>query len=1195
MLSRLPPLLLRALAGAMLMAAGAGIAQAGSVAVVNPRCEYLVNPQGIDVTRPRLSWMMEIGDQRSEPRGQKQSAYQVLVASTPELLAKDQGDLWDSGKVASSQSVHVEYAGKQLESRLRCHWKVRVWLARSGVEGDEKGTASAWSPLAQWSMGLLKAEDWQAQWISDPVLADPANRPLTPIHCYRSELASRPDAAKWIVLDLGAAKRMDAVDVIPARPKGQSWDFRTAMFPERFRIEVADTRDFLNARTVVDRTRDDVPNPRANECRCGFPAVTARFVRLTVTRLARWDGRDYGLALGGLAVCDGTQSIAIGAAVECSDSLETENWSKRFLVDGKAAVAIAADSPALAADVADVPAKFTVSRVPMLRREFTIDGEVRRAVLSISARGFYEARINGRRVGDELLAPGCTDPSRRIQYQSHDVTALLRRGSNVLGALLGYGWYAGHVNLFENRCIDGYFPQLLAQLDVETADGRRLTIASDANWRSTLAGPVRSSDLLDGEACDYRRDLPGWDQPGYDDRTWGKVWSQPRDEVALVWQRSQPVRAIREVRPVAVKETKPGIYVFDLGQEVTGWCRLKVDGPTGTHLRLRHAELVAADGNIDMRNLWGTAQQEDYFLDGKGLRILEPHFTYHGFRYVELSGLPGPPDAETLVVVNLRSALPDAGRFECSNPLFNRIMTAARWTQWNMLFDVPTGCAARSERLGWLGDIRPCVQTASFSMDAAAFFAKYAVDMRDAQKSDGRFTDIAPHAHLRGSEVCVGSPGWADAGVSLPWQQWVNYADRRALEEHCASAKRWVDFIHSRNPDLLWNQARGQDWGDWMSAGTATPKDLGATAFFAHSADLVARMAAALGRHDEAERYRTLFAGIRQAFGKRWVADDGIIAAGRAGGAEADVTACLAAAVKDGRVSLVVGNETLGGDPAPGVVKRLRLVYRLGGQEATRDLAEGATLELAAPAGQRLEILKASYGGARTGSGVGGDAQGSYALALHFGLLEEPIRTRAVERLVEAVKRNGGHPSTGFWSSIELLLALSANGQHATAAHMLALRDKPSWGYMVDNGTTFWEAFNAPEGNLSLNHWTHSAVGEWLWRNVAGLSPDEQHPGYAGFTIHPRPTQEVSWCKASYDSIRGKITVNWQSEGDTFTMEVTIPVNTTATVFVPARDTNAVTESGEPAANAKGVKFLRMENGAAVYEVGSGAYRFEYR
>ena len=235
-----------------------------ATSVASLRCEYRENPLGIDVVKPRLSWV--IADSNSEiPRGLKQTAYQVLVASTLGVLDKDQGDLWDSGKVASDQSVQVEYAGRQLESRTQCYWKVKVWTQASELRSP---TSSAWSRPASWTMGLLKPEDWQAQWVSDPDLADPANRPLTPIHCYRSELASRPDVVKWIVLDLGTAKRMDAVDVIPARPRGQSWDFRTVMFPGRFKVEVADTKDFQNPRTVVDRTQEDVPNPRADHCRC---------------------------------------------------------------------------------------------------------------------------------------------------------------------------------------------------------------------------------------------------------------------------------------------------------------------------------------------------------------------------------------------------------------------------------------------------------------------------------------------------------------------------------------------------------------------------------------------------------------------------------------------------------------------------------------------------------------------------------------------------------------------------------------------------------------------------------------------------------------------------------------------------------------------------------------------------------------
>ena len=1149
---------------------------AAAFGVSQLRCEQRDNPGGVDVARPELSWVLNSGQ-----RGEHQTAYQILVASTADKLQAGVGDLWDSGKVLTDASAHIAYVGRPLASREVCFWKMKAW--------DRAGQPSDWSPPATWSMGLLAPTDWTAQWISDPVLADPANRPLAPVHCYRSQLAARPDAVKWIVLDLGASQRMDAVDLLPARPPGQNSDFRTAMFPLRFQVEAAEQGDFSDARRVVDQTGGDYPNPRHDSCRFQFPAVTARYVRLTVTRLACWDGQDYGVALGGISVFDGARSIARGATVTCSDSIESGSWSKQYLVAGQAAVALV-DAPALDAGMADTTKRFTVSRVPLLRREFALHGPIRRATLAVSARGFYEVRINGQRVGDELLAPGYTDYGVRLQYQTCDVTRLLRSGTNAVGALLGYGWYAGHMNLFEMRCIYGYFPQFLAQLDVELADGTRVRLGTDGQWRSTLDGPVRWSDLLDGEGYDCRREMTGWDQPGFDDRVWQPVWSQPRNEVPLAWDRTQPVRVIREFKPVAVKAVKPGVYVFDFGQEFTGWCRLQAAGPAGTHVRLRHAEMVAPDGNIDIGTLMGTLQEEDYILDGQGLRTLEPHFTYHGFRYVELTGLPGPLKSDTLVAVNLRTDAAVAGHFKCSNALYNQIESAAAWTQANLLFDVPSGCAARSERVAWMGDIRPCVQSLMFHLDTAPLLTKYAGDIRDDQAPDGRFTDIAPHAHLRGTTTCVGSPGWGDAGVSLPWEVYVNTGDRRLLAEHFAAAQRWVEVIQASNPDLRWRNNRGQDWGDWLSAGAATPKEIGATAFFAHSADLLARMAQALGRPAEAAKYQALFQGIRQAFLQDYVSASGIIG-GKVPGQPVmrDVTAMVRSLINNGTLNLTVHNEVLGGDPAPNQVKQLHLIIRRGNETEEQSAVEGGKVELIGQNGRPVEIVSAAYGYAATDWG---DVQGSYALALRFGLLDEPLRSLAAQRLDELVRRNKQHPTTGFWSSVEMLLALSAAGYHAEAAEMMNQRDEPSWGYMAEYNTTFWEAFNANTQNLSLNHWTHSAVSEWLWRNVAGLNPDEQHPGYQSFTIHPRPSREVTWCQASYDSMRGRVVSDWNCAGGKFTLAVTIPANTTATVYVPASAVEAVTESGQPLSRAEGIQFLRQEAGCVVLQAGSGHYQF---
>jgi alpha-L-rhamnosidase len=1058
------------------------------IQVVSLKCEYRDNPTGIDVLRPRLFWQLH-----SSRRSERQSAYRILVASDRRLLKEEKADLWDSGRVLSDQTVQIEYGGIPLGSRQECFWKVMAW--------DKDGRSSKWSDIASWTMGLLSSEDWQAKWISDGVLADPANRPLTPIHCYRSQLAKDPDVEKWIIIDLDATQKVDSVDVIPARPVGLHSDFRTLMYPLRFKVETASEQDFSDARTVVDRTDRDFVAPRTPVCRFEFARVEARYIKLTITKLAKWAGSDYGVALGGFGVYDGHTCISHAPKVSCSDSIESSEYSQSYLEKSKSAVELLADSKAVTVALPGVPVDRTVSRVPLLRREFILSGPIRRARLFVTARGFYEFHINGTQIGDQRLAPGYTDYAKRIEYQTYDVTDRLKQGSNALGALLGYGWYAGHMNLAKLRCIDGFFPMLLAQLEIDLADGRRITIVTDEKWKTTLSGPVLWSDLLDGEGYDCRRELAGWSESKFDDSAWKTAYCEPRDAVLLVWPRCQPVRRVQTIQPVSIREVKPNVFVYDFGQEISGYCRLKIKGAAaGTVVKVRHSEKIGPDGIIDVRSLWGVAAEENYILDRKQDRVLEPHFTYHGFRYVEVTGLTEAPTKDALLAIWIHSDLETVGDFSCSNDLFNRIMDAARRTQRNLLFDVPAACAGRSERFAWLGDIRPCVQTAMFNMDAAGFFTKYSIDIRDEQTADGRYCDITPHDALRDTNRSVGSPGWADAGVSLPWQVYVNYGDRRILEEHYASARRWVDSVQRNNSDCLWKNARGNDWGDWLSAGTpATPKEVGSTAFFAHSADLVSKMAATLGHHDDAVRYRNLFEEIKRAFIEAYVTSEGRIA---------------------------------------------------------------------------------------------NDAQGNYALALHFDLLDEPARSKSMTQLVEEIRRNDYHPTTGFWSSTELLLALSGHGDPSEASRMVNTRTMPSWGFMAENGTTFWESFDASNRNQSLCHWTHSGVGEWLWRNVAGLNPDQENPGYRSMTIRPRPTKEVSWCRARYRSVCGAIEVEWELRGREFWLDITVPVGARAKVLFPFGDEDSIREGSTPAKKASGVEFLSMSGNGPVFEVESGTYHF---
>jgi alpha-L-rhamnosidase len=1131
------------------------------------RVEYLKGPQGIDAVRPRLTWIMN-----SPKRGDFQSGYEVRVAQSEANLVRDQDIFWDSGKVDTG-AFGVSYGGPPMRLGLACYWKVRLW--------DKRGKVGPWSAVGFWSMGLLDRADWQAQWISSPILADPANRPRTPLKCYRSELSSNPNRAKWIVLDLGCRRAFDSIGLGPARPHDLTFDIGTVQFPRRFRLEASDDPNFQGAKVLFETTEADYPEPRVNECRFTFPETTARYVRLYVTRLGVWDARDFGIFLGQFSVYSGTQDIAIGANVTPTDSIETSQWSKNYLVSGHPQVEFCPFPKTLEPNV---PGAFSPSRVTLLRRDFEVPGAIQRATLYGTARGFYEARINGHKVGEDLLSPGFTDFHIKNVYEAYDVTDLLHSGANTVGALLGYGWYAGHMNLGGNAYLYGYFPQFAAQLEIELKDGRQMTVATDKEWRTTLDSGLRWSDILDGEAHDFRMDPPEWDQPRFDGSKWPSAWSQPLGPEKLVAQRDPSVRVIRTMKPISESKLRPGVWVFDLGQEVTGWVKIRTSGPAGTHVCVTHAEAIQKDGELDRASLWGTPQQDDYFLDGKGMRTLEPHFTYHGFRYFEISGLALPPVQGSVVAMVVHTDVAEVGKFECSNMLFNRLMKASRWTQRNLMFDVPAGCAARSERLAWTGDIRPCVQTALFNFDSAAFFEKYAADLRDDQTVDGRFTDICPHAHLTGTDICVGSPGWADAGVSLPWDVLVNEGDVNLLKDHFTAAKRWVDYVHGQNPGLIWERSRGMDWGDWMSAGPATPQELGATAFFAHSTDLVARMARALGRSEDYATYKALFLQIKTAFNLRYVSPDGVI---RAPVEEhrADLTAKVRSLVKNGRLDFEVGNGALGIDPAPGEIKELKLRYLYGGVTRYIAVLENQPVQL------RLSALLSAVYQAEAVPRVN-DAQGSYALALHFGLIDEPMRARVVRHLLAAIRRDGGHPSTGFWSSVEMMLALSDSGQNLEASRMVNLTTEPSWGYMLQSGgTTFWEAFDADKRTLSLNHWTHSACGEWLWKDVAGLSPDPDFPGYTRFVVHPRPTPEVSWCKAEYRSVRGPIKISWKVSSHRFTLDLKVPVGSVATMYLQA-SMGTVFEGGRRVLSTKGVKYVGRDGDSAIYEVASGEYHF---
>lgn len=776
----------------------------------------------------------------------------------------------------------------------------------------------------------------------------------------------------------------------------------------------------------------------------------------------------------------------------------------------------------------DLPARPS----PMLRKEFKLDQQVRRAIATVSALGLYELRINGRRVGDHLLAPEWTDYHTRVQYQTYDITTMLTAGDNAVGATLGDGWYAGRIgisHIVPNGTLRAHYGRklrFLMQVDIELADGTTRTVVTDGSWKSTTDGPIRKSCILDGEVYDARNEMDGWDSPGFDESKWTPVAVQDRIEARLTAQPNEPIRVTKELPAKAITEPQPGVYVVDFGQVLAGWCRIKVSGPAGTTIRMRHAEMLKPDGMIYRDNLrmealggdLGARQEDQFILRGEGTEVYEPHFTYHGFRYVELVGLPERPSLDSVTARHFHSATTPVGRFECSSPLLNQLMRNIVWTLRDNMHSTPTDCPQRDERLGWMGDMLVFAQPACYLMDMGAFFTKWVRDIRDDQAKDGRYPDFAPHPFDPDARFS-GVPAWGDCGVVVPWRMYVNYADTRVLEEHFDSARRWVDWIQRENPDLLWKNKRHNDYGDWLNGDTLKlegfpkgeaeiPKEVFATAFFQHSTQLVAQMAEVIGKSAEAAQYRKLAEDIRQAFIRAYIDED-------------------------------------------------------------------ATVK--------------------------GHTQSAYAIALAFNLMPDDKRPAAAEKMVERVRAYKNHISTGFHTTIMLMNELTRAGRNDVAYMLINNRTIPSWGYSIAQGaTTIWERWDGyvegrgfqDPGMNSFCHYAIGSVGEWMYRTILGINPDEADPGYKHILLKPVPGGGLRWAKGTYHSIRGPIRSEWRLDGKDLTLNVSVPANTTATLYLPASDAATVTEGGKPAAQAEGVKFVRMEGTTAVYELGSGSYEF---
>lgn len=515
-----------------------------------------------------------------------------------------------------------------------------------------------------------------------------------------------------------------------------------------------------------------------------------------------------------------------------------------------------------------------------MRRPFSVNAQIRRATAYVTALGLYELRLNGQRVGNHLLAPEWTNYFKRVQYQTFDVTSMVRTGKNALGVILGNGWYSGGWQQWKSQLkpIYGNQPFLRLQLEIELSDGQKEIVESDEKWRGTDTGPLRFSGIYEGESCDARKDFPGWDTAAFVENSWRPIDIGHPKVGSMVSQRSEPIEETQQVAPISVKEPKPGTYVFDLGQNLAGWTKFRVKEAAGTAVMMQFNEVLNPDGTVYMDNLHaghlstGDRQIDRYICRGSGEEVFEPHFTYHGFRYVQVTGLTKRPDVKSLSGIVFHNAFRKVGTFSCSNPTLNRLALNIQWSQRSNMMGVPTDCCQRDERCGYTGDGQFFAPTAVYNFDVAAFFNKWLVDVcEDSQMPGGWFADHAPtFGPGNGWNV-----GWSDAGIICPYIIWQTYGDTKVIREHYAAIKRNLALLKETSPSLLHKKRVGN--GDWLNLGGGASDEVIGTAYDAYDFKLASEMAEAIGERSDAREYGARSRAIAKAFVTEYVNPDGSI------------------------------------------------------------------------------------------------------------------------------------------------------------------------------------------------------------------------------------------------------------------------------------------------------------------------------
>lgn len=1137
-------------------------------AIEDLKVEYTETPLGIDVYKPRFSWRMVALD---DGRGYLQKAFQLIV------LDEKGAQVWDSGKRETDMSLNIEYDGIPLQPATRYVWTVKVWN-----QDGKSSTASSW-----FETGLMSYLDihhgWNdAKWIGggneDRILYS-HYLPMFKLSFSLQFDRNAQSACAGFIYGANDARLMNRNKNIYRleNRKNESYikvelDFASLDLDKEAVMNIYRVGFHPDDKKDVPYYSIPIPLQLVNKenryekhtlylssdlgfTRFYLDAPATEIGSVNLNPLGR--GGDF---IAFPMVGDLGVDIPKGQAVSFSEVVISDFRSPSNVITKVKGLDISKDNTGNAFLKIINP---TQNSMPMLRTVFSSKERIAKARLYVTARGIYEVYINGNRVGNDYFNPGITQYNKTHLYQTFDVTDYIHAGKNAMGALLGEGWWSGGATYMgENWNYFGDRQSLLAKLVVTYTDGTKDVVVTDpATWQYFNRGPVVYGSLFQGEVYDASKEkvVKGWDMPAYEASGWKQAQEVGHECVShegwgngptvddysqyeLIGQFGQTVKAVKELVALSMEEVRPGVYVYDMGQNMVGVPHILLEGmQPGAQISLRFAEVKYPDlpeyagstGMIMLENIRAAMAQDIYIAKG-GREAILPRFTFHGYRFVEITGIDKPLPLQAVKGIVLSSIQEWASHYKTSNPKVNRLWKNITWSTYGNFLSIPTDCPQRNERLGWAGDISVFSRTATYLSNVSQFLRRYLRAMRDVQRADGRFPDIAP---LGGG---FGGMLWGSAGITVAWECYQQYQDERLLKEHYDAMKHYIQYLVEKTIDPVTGvMVQEKIWGnlgDWLGPeDNKNDKSLLWEAYFIYDLELMQKIARILGNKADAEWYQKLYYERREHFTKVYIRpEDGkTVSSGYDG-------------VKKGKLI----------DTQTSYV--LPLAFKCVNGDMQKRLAANL-----------LETVK------RENVADNGKQCPSYSLM------------------------------TGFIGTAWIGKALCENGYSEAAYQLLQQTTYPSWLYSVEQGaTTIWERLNSYThtdgfgGNNrmnSFNHYSFGTVGAWMYNYSLGIQRDEDFPGFKHFILKPMvdPTGEMKCAKGYYDSMYGRIESSWSVKGDAVFYDFTVPANTTALLYLAADCVEEIKECGNPLGKGcAGVEYIGQKDGRVELKLQSGKYSF---